>query len=289
VIYRRRASPLHTARAAAGCAYCTALAVAALTLSHPLELAALTAAVLLAAVAAGVGRQLGRAALMSLPVAVAIAVINALVDRNGLTVIARLGDLPVLGQTDVTLEATVYGAVLGLKAVTLILCGMLYTVAVDPDEVLRLFRRVSFRSALSATLATRLVPILVRDGRRLADAQRCRPGRAPSRLTLMRAACSGVLDRALDTAAALEVRGYGVVRRTDAHRTRMPYSRHDLAFLASAVGIVALSIVSRAADLAPFAAYPALRAPTGAGAVGVAAGLLAVAMLPFADRRGLRP
>jgi energy-coupling factor transport system permease protein len=105
----------------------------------------------------------------------------------------------------------------------------------------------------------------------------------------MRAACSGVLDRALDTAAALEVRGYGVVRRPDAHRTRMPYSRHDLAFLASAGGIVALSIVSRATDLAPFAAYPALQAPTGAGAVGIAAGLLAVAMLPFADRRGLRP
>ncbi len=117
--------------------------------------------------------------------------INALVSRDGLTVIVRLGDLPILGHTDVTLEATVYGAILGLRAVALILCGLLYTLAVDPDEVLRLFRRVSFRSALSATLATRMVPILVRDGRRLAEAQRCRPGPPPSRLTLMRAACTG--------------------------------------------------------------------------------------------------
>ena len=31
-----------------------------------------------------------------------------------------------------------YGAVLGLRAVVLILCGVLYTIAVDPDEVLRL-------------------------------------------------------------------------------------------------------------------------------------------------------
>jgi len=38
-----------------------------------------------------------------------------------------------------------------------------------------LFRRVSFRSALSASLATRMVPILIRDSKRLADAQRCRP------------------------------------------------------------------------------------------------------------------
>src|SRR6202012_4961017 len=116
------------------------------------------------------------------PVALAIMVINAFVSRDGLTVIVRLGNLPILGHTDITLEATVYGAILGLRAVALILCGLLYTLAVDPDEVLRLFRRVSFRSALSATLATRMVPILVRDGRRLADAQRGRPRPPPSRL-----------------------------------------------------------------------------------------------------------
>src|SRR6202030_464607 len=110
------------------------------------------------------------------------------------------GDLPVLGHTDVTLEATAYGAILGLRAVALILCGALYTAAVDPDEVLRLFRRVSFRSALTATLATRMVPVLIRDSRRLADAQRCRPGRPPTRVQLLRATTSAVLDRALDVA-----------------------------------------------------------------------------------------
>ena len=106
-----------------------------------------------------------------LPVVAAIVLINVLVSHNGLTVIVRLGNLPILGHTDITLEATVYGAILGLRAVALILCGILYTLAVDPDEVLRLFRRVSFRSALSATLATRMVPILIRDGRRLAEAR----------------------------------------------------------------------------------------------------------------------
>ena len=38
--YRRRASPLHSARAGAGCAYCLALAVAALMVSNPLALGA---------------------------------------------------------------------------------------------------------------------------------------------------------------------------------------------------------------------------------------------------------
>jgi energy-coupling factor transport system permease protein len=283
--YRRSASPLHAARAGAGCAYCLALAIAALVLSAPIALLAVSTATALAGLAAGVGRELRRAALFALPLGLAVAVINALVTRDGLTVIARLGHLPVLGRTDVTLEATAYGGILGLRAATLILCAALYTAAVDPDEVLKLFRRVSFRSALTATLATRMLPVLARDARRLADAQRCRPGRPPTRIQLMRVATTGMLDRALDVAAALEVRGYGAARRPP--RTRRPYSRHDLSFASAAVGIVLLTVATRVFDLAPFQAYPSLHAPIGAAQVAGAAALLAVAMLPFADRRGI--
>jgi energy-coupling factor transport system permease protein len=283
--YRRRASPLHAARAAAGIAYCVALGCAALLLSAPLALGALTVSIVLAGIAAGVGPELRRAARFAVVLGILVMVVNALVVRDGLTVIVRLGDLPVLGRTDVTLEATVYGAVLGLRAVALILCGALYTAAVDPDEVLRLFRRVSFRSALTAAISTRMVPILLRDSHRLADAQRCRPGRPPSRFALMRAATAGLLDRALDTAAALEVSGYGAARRPP--RARTPYSRHDLAFGLSAVAIVALSLAARVGDLAPFRAYPALHAPFPASEWELAGALIVVALAPFAERRGI--
>jgi energy-coupling factor transport system permease protein len=285
--YRRRASPLHATRAGAGCLYCLALAIAALLLSNPVALGAVALAVLAAGVAAGVGRQLAAAGLYALGLAAMVALVNALAVRDGLTVIVRLGDLPLLGHTDVTLEATVYGLVLGLRAIALVLCGALYATAVNPDEVLALFRRVSFRSALTATLATRMVPVLLRDSHRLADAQRCRPGRPATRLQLMRAASAGVLDRALDVAAALEVRGYGAARRPPA--ARRPYSRHDLAFASSAIAIVAISIAARLGGLEPFQAYPSLHAPAGAGVIASALALLACALLPFADRRGIEP
>ena len=47
MIYRRRASPLHAARAGIGCAYCLSLLVAALVLSAPLALAAVVVSTLL--------------------------------------------------------------------------------------------------------------------------------------------------------------------------------------------------------------------------------------------------
>jgi energy-coupling factor transport system permease protein len=104
---------------------------------------------------------------------------------------------------------------------------------------------------------------------------------------VLRATTAGVLDRALDVAAALEVRGYGAARRPP--RWRRPYSRHDLAFLAAAAAVLSLAIGARLGGLVPFRAYPSLRGPIDAGQLALVAALLAAALLPFADRRGIAP
>lgn len=289
MIYRRRASPLHAARAAAALGWCAGLIVAVLTQSNPIVLGGLTVSVVLAGLAAGIARDLGRAARWSMGLAVTICLINALVTREGYTVIWRFGDLPIVGQTNVTLEATVYGAVLGLRAATLMLVGAIYSSCVDPDEVLRLMRRFSFSSALSATVATRLAPVLLRDAHRLADAQRCRPGPPPGRLQLLRATTSGAFDRALDVAATLEVRGYSVAHSAAAQgpRAQRPWSRHDVAFALSGLCLAVVAVGSRVGGLVPFAAYPQLRCPAGATVLLTVAALAAIALGPFTDSRGI--
>ena len=284
--YRRRPSSLHAAAAGAALAWCAAIALAVIVQSSPVVLGALLLTVLGAGALAGVWRELRRALWLALFLALMICLVNALVSRDGLTVIWRFGDLPILGQTNITLEATVYGAVLGLRAAVLVLLGALYSLAVDPDQVLMLFRRWSFRSALTATIATRMVPVLIRDSKRLADAQRCRPGPAPGRVQLMRATTSGVLDRALDVAAALEVRGYATAVRAPSGAKR-PLSRHDIGFAAAAVAVIVISVATRVAGWSAFTAYPLLRAPAGAREIAVALGLALVALAPFADRRGV--
>jgi energy-coupling factor transport system permease protein len=132
------------------------------------------------------------------------------------------------------------------------------------------------------------VPVLARDGARLADAQRCRPAEAASRVprvAVARAVATGALDRAVDVAATLEVRGYGAARRGAA--ARRPWSRHDLAFLASAVAIVALVVAAAIAGALAFDAYPSLSLATGPATWAVAAAIPVLALLPFADRRGV--
>jgi energy-coupling factor transport system permease protein len=284
VIYRRRASPLHAARAAAGAAYCAVLAACALAFEHPLILAAVAIAALGAAAGAGVLDEVGRTARFTMPFALVVAVINTFVAREGLTVFARLGELGPLGQVDLTVEALVYGLILGARVVVVVLCCALFSAAVDPDEVLRLFRRVSFRSALTAALATRLMPVLARDARRMADARACRP-HPGSRVAVLRAVTTSALDRAIDVAATLEVRGYGAAGA--ARPVRAPWSRHDLAFAASAIALALLALLAYVLGIASFAAYPALRAPTDTAEVVLAVAIVVVALAPFADRRGI--
>jgi energy-coupling factor transport system permease protein len=288
VIYLRRASPLHATRAAVASAWCVALALVALSFEHPLVLSALLLVLLLAAAAARVSRRVLLALAFALPLALLYGLVNPLVAREGLTVIARLGTVPVFGQLDITAEATAYGGVLALRALVVIGCFALHSAVVDPDGLLRAFRRISFRSALTAALATRLVPVLGRDARRLSDAQRCLAGEPAPRRAVVRAVAAGALDRAVDVAATLEVRGYGAARRPPRGGTR-PWSRHDLAFAASAAGLVAVGVAAHAAGAQAFDAYPSFAAPAGPQQLGLCGVLAACALLPFADRRGIEP
>ncbi|HEU4978119.1 MAG TPA: CbiQ family ECF transporter T component [Solirubrobacteraceae bacterium] len=289
--YLRRASPLHAARAGAGGAYCLVLAALAIAFGSPVVLGTLAVAALGAAAGAGVGREVAGSVRWALPLALLIALVNVLVDRNGLTVFARLGDVPPFGQIDLTVEALVYGLVLGLRVAVVGLCCALLACAVDPDEVLRGLRRLSFRSALTAALALRLVPVLMADGRRRADALRCRAdagaGGRGARLLALRATATGALDRAIDVAATLEVRGYGARRAWRGPRARAPWSRHDIAFAAAALMLLALGVWALAAGAGAFDAYPRLHARAGAREAVLCAALVLVALAPFADRRGI--
>lgn len=290
-------SPLHAARAPVAAGYACALVAAALAFEHPLVLAAIGVSILAAGVLAGVGRRLLLACIYGVPFALTIALVNPLVAREGLDVVLRLGELGPLGRLDVTQQSLVFGAILGLRALLVVLAGAaLLAATVDADELLRGFRGISARAALTAALAVRLVPVLGRDARRLSDARRCRPDArhaaggigALERLQIVRAVATGALDRALDVAATLEVRGYASpAARARPQRLRAPWSRHDCSVAAAAAGLILLAVGARVLGVASFDAYPQTVAPVGAGEWVLCAAVVLVALAPFADRRGV--
>jgi energy-coupling factor transport system permease protein len=294
--YTPRPGPLQAASPAAAIAYLGALATVAFLYSTPLVLLAAGVGAALAGWLAGARTAVRAAIWLGLVIALPIVAVNALVVNRGETVLARLGDWPLLGQVDVTAEALADGAVFGLRAVVAMIAFAVYSACVDPDRVLRALRPIAGRSALTATLVSRLVPLAAADAGRLRDAARLRgPGAAEAgRAPLARRLLAGSLDRAVDVAATLELRGYSLAPprrgrgRLQAHlpslsarkRSRKG-SRFDRRFHAAGAIVLGAAIAAKWLGADGFDAYPAVRLGLGPATVALAALLVASGLAPL--------
>lgn len=284
--YAPRRGPLGSARPLVTATYLAPLGVVAFAFSNPIVIGAAIAAALLAGWASGALAAAGAPLRFGLLLALTVVAVNGLVVRRGETVLLRLGELPLLGRIDVTGEALAEGGVLAARILAALSIFAVWSACVDPDRLLRALRPWAARSALAATLITRLVPLAAADHRRLREAAALRgPAAAPAgRAALARRLLAGSLDRAVDAAATLELRGYGLGIRPRASRRRL--ERDELGLLASGAAMLALALGAAAAGVASFSAYPTLTMDAGAGVWAVALALPCLAAVPFARVSG---
>ena len=303
--YAPKPGSLQSASPGAAVAYLGALVVVAFLYSSPLVLLAAGAGVTIAGLLAGARTAVRAALRMGFALALLIVVVNALVVNRGATVIARLGDWPWFGQVDVTLEAIVAGVSIGLRAAVAMVAFAVYSACVDPDRVLRALRPIAGRSALTATLVSRLVPVTAADAARLRDARRLRgPGAAEvGKAALARRLLAGSLDRAVDAAATLELRGYSL---DSAHRRRRRTlgglygpghvqptqrarrSRYDVRFYLAGALVLAAAIAATVLGADDFHAYPEVEIGLGPQTLALSALLVLSGFVPLRRRRRKR-
>ena len=282
--YTPRPRPLQAASPGAAVAYLGSFVVVAFLYSNPLVLAALGAGIAIAGLLAGARAALRSALWMGVGLALPIALVNALLVDRGETVLARLGHWPLFGRVDVTLEAIVAGAVIAQLVIVTVLAGAVYSACVDPDRVLRALRPLASRSALTATLVSRLFPVAVADAGRLREAGRLRgPGAAEVGLAaLSRRLLAGSLDRAVDVAATLELRGYGLAAPRGGRRHRR--SRFDRRFYAVAAIVLAAGIAAKLAGGDGFRTYPTIEVGLSPATLALACAVVAAGLAPLRRR-----
>lgn len=293
--YTPKPGPLQAASPAAAVAYLGALTAVAFLYSSPLALLATGVALALAGRLAGAAGAVRAALGLGLAIALPIVLVNALVVNRGETVLARLGEWPLLGRVDVTAEALADGAIFGLRAIVVMIAFAVYSACVDPDRVLRALRPIAGRSALTASLVSRLVPVAAADAGRLRDAARLRgPGAAAvGRAPLARRLLAGSLDRAVDVAATLELRGYSL----EAKRRRRqplrwiarrgpaaPVSRFDRRFQIAGALVLAAAIAGEQLGADGFQAYPTIQLGSSPAALLLAAALALSGLTPLRRR-----
>ena len=234
---------------------------------NPLMLAAALATVIGASLAAGVGAELRRAAWFAVPLALLVAVVNPLVSREGLTLLVQGPSVPLYGKLDITLEAVVFGALAGLRVLVIVLAFAFYSAVVNPDRVLRGLRRVAPRSALTAALATRMLPLLARDAARMREAYGLRASVEQAGGRRVRLRRAGIMTQSARRQARWNARWTPpprwrcaatapAHRRADAWGERLPWSRDDRAFALSALVLAAVPVAAALGGAAWFDPYP---------------------------------
>jgi len=279
--YAPRPGPLGRARPWIAAAFLAPLAVIAFTFANPLVLVAAGVAAAGAGILSGAGRSIAQPLRWSFGLAVMVVAVNVIASQRGDTILIRGFDLPVLGQIDVSLEALAEGAVLALRIVVALVVFAVWSACVDPDRVLRAIRPVAARSALTATLVSRLVPIAAADGARMAEAGRLRgPAAAPvGRAALTRRLVAGSLDRSVDIAATLELRGYGLGIRS--RMPRHPRERGEVALLLAGLANLLLIAAAALAGIAGFDAYPRVAMDLDPPTLLFAVAVFAIAIAPL--------
>jgi energy-coupling factor transporter transmembrane protein EcfT len=278
--YRPGRSPLHRASPALAVAFLGGFALVAFLFSSPLVLLADGVAVALCGLFAGARRAVLAALRLGLTLLLLMAAVNALVYHRGDTILVRGWDMPVLGKTDVTLESIVAGGAIGMRVAVVVLAFAVYSACVDPDRVLRAVRPLARRSALTATLVVRMVPLAAADLASLREASALRgPAAAPvGRAALVRRLVEGSLDRAIDAAATLELRGHSLPGRTIPRREPRA---HLPVLIAAAVGVYSAAAAALIAAAGGFETYPQIELDLGAATLALCAALPILALLPF--------
>jgi energy-coupling factor transport system permease protein len=221
-VYRYKDTLMHGLHPLAALIAFVSMAAATLVLENPLCTAITGAGVLALIFQAdswGECRILLRTAFL---VALMVAVINPLVNGQGEHILVYGPHLPVWEETNITLEALLYGLAGGARLFTVIAVFALASVTLSPDDLLDMLSRLSFRSSLSAALAVRLYPSMVLEAREMRDVQLARGeplkgggrwSRVRAHMPLWLSLFQGSLDRAASIAESMSARGFGAGRR----------------------------------------------------------------------------
>jgi len=209
--FKPGSSPLHRAHPVISAAPLAVLGVLALAAESPLVIASVGVAAWILGLACGAKPAMRQALRFSIPLAILMIVVNGLVSHGGSTVLFRGPDIPIIGG-EITLEAFAAGGVIALRVVSVALLFAVWSACVDPDRVLAALRPVARHSALTATLVSRLVPVAAADYTRLKEGVDLRgPAAAPvGKAELARRVVAGSLDRSVEVAATLELRGHSL-------------------------------------------------------------------------------
>jgi len=228
-------------------------------------------------------RHLLRQLAWSLPLCIAVALFNPLVNSGGKTVLFYLFGNPV------TMEATFYGACSGGMLLLIFLWFSVYNVLVTPDKFMYLFSGIAPAASMVLVMTQRMIPMFARRLKAISAAQKTlfpasdgnRKSRFKRALREISILLSWSMEDGLDTADSMKARGYGGQKRTSF--SIYSFTATDAAAIIAEIVLAIIRVVCYY-KYTSIRFFPRIRLNFGAGAyIGASAFAILGAALPIIE------
>ncbi|MFV0516669.1 MAG: energy-coupling factor transporter transmembrane component T [Aminipila sp.] len=191
-----------------------------------------------------------------IPMFLLIAVTNPLFSHNGVTPLFFLNDQPV------TLEAVLYGAAIGGMLISVMYWCRCYNFVMTTDKFIYLFGKAIPKLSLVISMAIRFVPMFITQIKHISSVQktmgiyatRSIVDRILSGFRVFSSIVTWSLENAVDTAASMRARGYGLEGRTNFSIFR--FATRDAVMIAIIIGLFAVALVGTTAGVLDYNFYP---------------------------------
>lgn len=184
-----------------------------------------------------------------------ISLTNPLFSHNGAT------PLLFIGGNAVTLEAIIYGVIMGAMFISVLFWLRCFNFYITSDKLIYIFGKLAPKLALIISMVLHFVPQLVKKGKDIYAVQRLMlsDGKGKTaKIKLITAVMSSLvsqsLENSVETADSMSARGYGTVRRTNSLSRN--FTAKDIIFTSFVFIMLCVIFLSSANGGYYFSCYP---------------------------------
>lgn len=238
-------------------------------INNPIYMVVVALSLIVMATIDGCLKELMKYAVLIMPFAIFMVILNPLIVKNGSTVLyeGRI-NIPVLGPVRVTLEAIAYGLFSSLRIICVTMAFGFGNLIIHPDRSFSFFSRYVKNSALLMSMTLNLFPRLARNYNEISDIERLRGNcmekknmkdKVKSQGNIINILFLSSLEDSMETAESIYSRGYGIGSRSVYFHEKIGF--YDRVFSCISISIIVAMSLVYSAGLDTMEFYPKMQNP----------------------------
>ena len=264
--YQDKKTPVHRLHPVCKIIWVLAVLAGSILINDPILLVLLFISTIPFVIIGKIVKEWGSFVKLALWLSIFIAIINMLASQHGSHILYSSPMLPILGTINITLESIIFSIGMSIRLLATISAFAILTLTINPDDLLQtiLLLKIPYRTVLTTSIAIRFIPCLFTDLDTLQSSLQTRGyqmaeggflTRIKRRAIIIPSLLSNSLERSIQSAEAMESRGFGSKGRKTFYNV-IQTTRTDYFFIALSLSLFALFAIMWILRIGTYEYYP---------------------------------